>query len=61
MEDGFASASVDHYHFDERTGRAGLRVVKGVLCRECYLEDYNKIYPDRNLQIGELPKEVSFT
>lgn len=60
MEDGFDSASVNHYHFDERTGKAGLRIIKAVLCRECYLVDYNQVYPERGLTIDELPKEVRF-
>jgi hypothetical protein len=38
---GYQAASIDHWH---NLGEKGFRVVKKVLCRECYLKDYKKAF-----------------
>lgn len=38
---GYQAASIDHWH---NLGEKGFRVVKKVLCRECYLKDYKRAF-----------------
>lgn len=60
INDGFDSASIHHFHFQAIDGRDGRTVVKAKLCRDCYLEDYNVVFPDRHLILDELPKQIIY-
>ena len=45
-----------HYHPGAVNGVPGMRAIFGDLCRECYLQDFAKVYPKEKLPY--LPKDV---
>ena len=49
-------AASQHYHPGGVNGVAGMRAIYGDLCRECYLVDFKKVYPQERLP--NLPKDV---
>jgi hypothetical protein len=45
-----------HYHPGAVNGIPGTAAIFGDLCRECYLQDFAKVYPKEKLP--NLPKDV---
>lgn len=58
---GFQSVEVNHWHIvTKEGGLSAYQVQSAVECRECYLESYNRTYPDRQLKLEELPKVIRY-
>lgn len=46
---GFQSCTFTHNHFRSVKGSTGIQPVKRELCAECYLTDFEKMYPSAEL------------
>ncbi|MEM3169997.1 MAG: hypothetical protein QW838_04415 [Candidatus Nitrosotenuis sp.] len=58
---GFEAVTIDHWHFAQVNDINGRAPINKRLCRECYLKDYKANYPDSNLSLADLPRQIDYT